>query len=152
MTDCIFCKIVKGEIDSAKIWENKDFLAILDIMPNTKGMTLVLTKKHYDSYAFDMPEDVYSKFLLASKKVSSILGNGLKVSRVAMVMEGMGVNHAHIKLYPLHGVDKKFKEIWAKDKIYFETYKGYISTQTGPQRNIGGLKKLAEEIRKKNGI
>lgn len=45
MEDCIFCKIVNGEVDSAKIWENKDFLAILDIKPNTKGMTLVLPKK-----------------------------------------------------------------------------------------------------------
>lgn len=60
--DCVFCKIVAGEIDSAKIWEDDEFLAILDIMPNTKGMTLVLTKKHYDSYAFDMPEDVYLRF------------------------------------------------------------------------------------------
>ncbi len=152
MTDCIFCMIVKGEVDSAKIWEDKDFLAILDIMPNTKGMTLVLTKKHYDSYAFDMPDDVYSKFLLVTKKVSSILEDGLKVKRVAMVMEGMGVNHAHIKLYPLHGVEKEFKEIWAKAKVYFEKYEGYISTQTGPQKSIDKLKKLAERIRRKNGI
>lgn len=53
MTSCIFCKIIKGELESAKIWEDKEFLAILDIMPNTKGMTLVLTKRHHPSYAFD---------------------------------------------------------------------------------------------------
>ena len=53
MENCIFCKIVKGEIPCVKIWEDKDFLAILDVFPNTKGMTLVLTKKHFDSYAFE---------------------------------------------------------------------------------------------------
>jgi len=144
--NCIFCKIVKGELDSARIWEDKHFLAILDIMPNTKGMTLVLTKEHYDSYAFDMSDRIYNKFMLSAKKVSKLLEKGLKVKRVAMVMEGMGINHAHVKLYPLHGLDDKFKEMWAKDKIFFEKYEGYISTQTGEKADINELKKLATEI------
>ena len=42
---CVFCKIVSGEFDSAKIWEDRDCIAVLDINPNTKGMTLLLTKK-----------------------------------------------------------------------------------------------------------
>ena len=150
MSDCVFCKIVSGEIDSAKIWEDDEFLAILDIMPNTKGMALVLTKKHYDSYAFDMPEDVYLRFMLAARKVAKMLEKGLGVSRVAMVMEGMGVNHAHIKLYPLHGVKEKFKEMWSNDKVFFEKYEGYITTKTGPKVDLVELKKLAEEIRKAN--
>lgn len=150
MESCIFCKIAKGEIKSAKIWEDGQFVAILDVNPNTKGMTLVLTKDHYDSYAFDMPDDVYSKFAIAAKKVSKILEKGLGVTRVSMVMEGMGVNHAHIKLYPLHGVAEKFKEMWAKGKIFFDKYEGYISTQLGPQADPGELMKLAEEIKAKN--
>ncbi len=149
MTDCIFCKIVKGEIDSAKIWEDNDFLAILDVNPNTKGMTLVLTKQHYDSYAFDMPEDVYQKFNIAAKKVAKILEKGLDVKRVAMVMEGMGINHAHLKLYPLYGLIEEFKGMWAKEKVFFNKYEGYISTQLGPQADIAKLKELAEAIKKK---
>ena len=150
MEECIFCKIVDGKIDSAKLWEDKDFLAILDINPNTKGMTLVLTKEHYDSYAFDMPEDVYQKFMAASKKVTRILEKGLGVTRVAMIMEGMGINHAHVKLYPLYGIKEKFEEMWSKDKVFFDKYEGYISTQLGPQANISELKNLAREIKKKN--
>jgi len=149
MTECIFCKIVKGEIDSAKIWEDENFLAILDVMPNTKGMTLVLTKRHYDSYAFDMEDDTYIKLMSASKKVAKILEKGLNVKRVAMVMEGMGINHAHIKLYPLHGIDAKFKEIWVPEKKFYEKYEGYISTHIGPKADINDLKKLAEEIKSK---
>jgi len=149
MENCIFCKIIKGEIDSAKIWEDEEFLAILDVNPNTKGMTLVLTKKHYDSYAFDMPEDAYQRFMGAAKKVAKILEKGLDTKRVAMVMEGMGINHAHIKLYPLYGIVGKFEEIWAKEKVFFDKYEGYISTQLGPQVDISKLKELAEEIRNK---
>ena len=146
MKDCIFCKIISGKTESAKIWENDEFIAVLDIMPNMNGMTLVLSKKHYDSYIFDMPDDAYLKFMDAVKEVSKILEKGLNVKRVAMVMEGMGINHAHIKLYPLHGIKGKFEEIWAKDKIFFKEYKGYISTQTGPQIDIAKLKKQAEDI------
>jgi len=149
MENCIFCKIVKGEIKSAKIWEDGKFLAILDAYPNTKGMTLALTKEHYDSYAFDMPDKIYAEFMSAAKNVAKILEKGLAVIRVAMVMEGMGVNHAHIKLYPLYGIAEKFEEMLGKDKVYFEKYAGYLSTQLGPQADLEELKKLAEQIIKK---
>jgi len=146
----IFCKIVKGEIESAKIWEDKDFLAILDVFPNTKGMALVLTKKHYDSYVFLMSDAFYQKFVLAAKKVAKILEKGLGVKRVAMIAEGMGVNHAHIKLYPLYGIGKKFKEILSKKEVFFERYEGYLSTRLGPQADFEKLKKLAKDIKKKS--
>ena len=157
MENCIFCKIAKGEIDSAKIWEDDEFLAILDVNPNTKGMTLVLTKNHYDSYAFDMPDDIYQRLMLVSKKVAKILEKGLEVKRVTLVMEGMGVNHSHIKLYPLYGIGEKFEEIWTKEgnarplrskRLFFDKYQGYISTQLGPKADIGELKKLAEKIKR----
>lgn len=147
MENCIFCKIAKGKIDSVKIWEDDKHLAILDIFPNTKGMTLVLTKKHFDSDGFDMPEEDYKNLMLASKKVAKILEKALNVKRVAMVMEGMGVNHIHIKLYPLHGLDNKFKETWHPEKKFFERYEGYVSTQLGPQVDLIELKKLASKIK-----
>jgi len=146
--NCIFCKIISGEIPSAKIWENEEFLAILDINPNTIGMALVLTKSHYDSYVFEMPDNVYQKFWLAAKNIAKLLEKSLAVQRVAAVMEGMGVNHAHIKLYPLHGLDQKFEEMWAKDKVFFDKYPGYITTQLGPQADFEGINRLADKIRK----
>lgn len=145
--DCIFCKIIKGDIPSVKVWEDENFLAILDINPNTEGMTLVLAKKHFDSDAFLMPDKDFHEFLSASKKVAEMLKKGLSVSRVAMVMEGMGVNHAHIKLYPLHGIGDEFKEIWSKDMVFFKEYPGYISTQLGPSASLEDLKKIAEKLK-----
>lgn len=144
---CIFCKIIAGQIPCAKIWEDQKFLAILDGSPNTKGMTLVMPKKHYDSYVFAMPDEIYSEFMLASKKVARLIEKPLSVERVALVMEGLGVNHAHTKLYPLHGVEKEFKELLAKDQVFFEDYQGYVSTQMGPKANKEELNKLAEEIK-----
>jgi diadenosine tetraphosphate (Ap4A) HIT family hydrolase len=149
MEDCIFCKIAKGEIDSAKVWEDEKFFAILDINPNTKGMALVMPKVHFDSDTFLMPDKDYQELMLATKKVAEVLRKGLDVNRVAMVAEGLGVNHVHIKLYPLFGVDKEFKGCWAKEKVFFENYQGYVSTQLGPQANLEDLKKLAEKIKSK---
>ena len=145
--DCVFCKIVHGELDAAKILEDEEFLAILDIMPNTPGMTLIITKRHYDSYIFDIPQDVYLRFLSFTRKVAKMLEKGLEVNRVAMVMEGMGINHAHIKLYPMHGVEKEFREMWAPEKVFFEKYEGYITTKTGPEVDMRELKRLAKKIK-----
>ena len=110
-------------------------------------MTLVITKEHYDSDATDMPDKEYSRLMIASKKVAKLLEKKLKVKRVAIVMEGLGVNHVHIKLYPIHGLEEKFREMWAKDRIYFDKYEGYISTQIGPQKSIEELNNIAEKIK-----
>lgn len=146
--ECIFCKIINGEIPSSKIWEDENFLAILDVFPNTKGMTLVMPKNHFDSYVIDMEDKTYCQFFAAAKKVAKILEKALKVKRVAMVMEGMGVDHAHIKLYPLHGLDKKFKQMLGPKQVYFDFYQGYLTTLMGPKADEKDLKKLAEMIKK----
>ncbi|MFH1311389.1 MAG: HIT family protein [Nanoarchaeota archaeon] len=147
MKNCIFCKIANGEIPAVKIWEDEKHLAILDKNPNVEGMTLILTKEHYDSDATDMPDSNYQELMIVAKKVSKLLEKKLNVKRVAIVMEGLGVNHVHIKLYPLHGLDEKFKEIWAQKRIYFKRYKGYISTQLGPEKTLEELKKIADKIK-----
>jgi len=84
---CIFCKIAKGEIPSVKVWEDDKHIAILDINPNTEGMTLIITKEHYDSDATDMPDKPYKDLMIAAKKVAKILEKKLKVKRVAIVIE-----------------------------------------------------------------
>lgn len=152
MKDCIFCKIVRGEIDSAKIWENEKFMAILDVNPNVKGMTLVVPKKHHDSDIFTMPDKDYQQFMLVAKEVTHFLVQGLEVKRVAMVTEGMGVNHAHLKLYPLFGLDEKFVETLSPQKIFFDNYPGYLSTRLGPAKDLAELKELAQDIRNKNTL
>lgn len=148
MNNCIFCKIMDGEIPAVKIWEDEKHIAILDVNPNTEGMTLLIPKKHFESDATNMPEEEYLDLMIAAKKLAKILEKKLDVKRVAIVIEGLGVNHVHIKLYPIHGLEKKFVETWAKDKIYFDKYKGYISTQLGPEKTQEELNKIADKIRK----
>ena len=79
--DCIFCKIAKGEIPCVKIWEDDKHLAFLDGMPNTEGMTLVISKEHYDSDATDMPDKPYQELMLSAKKVAKLLEKGIHKSK-----------------------------------------------------------------------
>ena len=150
--NCIFCKIIAGKIPSVKLVEDEKHLVIMDLNPNMEGMSLVLTKDHYDSDATDMPDKEYSDLMLYAKKTAKILEKGLGVLRVAIVMEGLGVNHVHIKLYPIHGLNEKFEEMWANDKVYFDKYIGYISTQLGPETSTEERQEIANKIRKNANI
>ena len=100
MSDCIFCKIVAWEIPSVKIWEDENFIAMLDILPACKGQTLVLPKRHVSSDIFVLWDEEYCALLSAAKKVVALLKTWLQVERIGMVVEWMEVDHAHVKLYP----------------------------------------------------
>lgn len=100
MSDCIFCKIVAWEIPSVKIWEDGQFVALLDAFPACKGQALILSKQHYDSDIFVMDDAIYTDLMLASKKVVELMKQWLWVERVGMVVEWLQVPHAHVKFYP----------------------------------------------------
>ena len=73
MEDCIFCNIVAGKSPSHTIWEDEHFLAFLSIFPNTDGVTVVIPKKHYPSYVFELPEEVFQQLMIATKKVALMI-------------------------------------------------------------------------------
>lgn len=151
MQDCIFCKIVKGELPCHKIWEDKNHLAFLSIFPNTEGFSVVVTKKHYPSYIFDLPENVLRNLVLAAKKTAKLLDAKLgDVGRTGLIFEGFGVDHIHAKLFPMHGTkDKNWQARHSNINKYFEKYEGYISSHDGPRADDEQLAKLAEKIRGK---
>jgi diadenosine tetraphosphate (Ap4A) HIT family hydrolase len=150
MKKCVFCEIVKGNIESFKIAENKEFIAILDIKPLVRGQALVIPKKHYSGDPINLPDKVYAKAFLFGKKVSKILQKTLKAKRVFIVVEGMQIDHFHIKLYPVYRINKKVEgknELIEKFRKYTiqNWYSGYITTLYGPQ-NIKSLKATHKRI------
>ncbi|NMB66472.1 HIT family protein [Candidatus Woesearchaeota archaeon] len=148
--NCIFCKIVKGESPCHKIWEDEKHLAFLSIFPNTEGFSVVIPKKHFSSYAFDLPDEVLKDLVIASKKVAKLIDSKLEdVGRTGMIFEGFGVDHVHAKLFPMHGTSdmKKWKEIKSNVNKFFEKYEGYISSHDYKREDDEKLKKLAEKIR-----
>lgn len=126
----MFCQIVRGDIPAHVVWEDANYLAFLDIYPIRDGQLLVIPKKHMDSYVFSLPEAEVAGLFLASRAVCSLMTERLPCTRVAQVIEGLGVNHAHVKLYPV-----------ATD----ETEGGLVAT--GPRASEELLTELTKTIR-----
>lgn len=106
--DCIFCKIVKGEIPSAKVYEDRDVLGFLDIKPVNPGHTLVIPKKHFVNI-HDMPDELVGKVAIAAKRIAdAILKLGAKGVNIGMnngAPAGQIVFHAHTHVMPRYGTD-----------------------------------------------
>ena len=105
----IFAKIINGEIQSYKVYEDENFLAFLDIRPMVKGHTLVIPKKEVD-YLFDMNPEEYTSLLLAAQKVAKGIKKSVPCTKVGMTVIGLEVPHAHVHLMPINNVaDMSFK-------------------------------------------
>ena len=148
--DCIFCKIAKGEAPAHKIWEDEKHLAFLSIFPNTDGFSVVITKEHNPSYAFDNKDDILSGLVLAAKKVGKLIDEKLPdVGRTGMILEGFGVDHLHAKLFPMHGTEKvgEWQPIKSNVDKFFDKYEGYISSHDYKRADDAKLELLAQKIR-----
>lgn len=97
----IFSKIAAGEIPSYKCAEDDRFYAFLDINPLVKGHTLVIPRKEVD-YIFDMNDDELAAFQVFAKKVAVALKKAFPCKKVAQVVLGLEVPHAHIHLIPMN--------------------------------------------------
>ncbi|MCC7574837.1 HIT domain-containing protein [Candidatus Woesearchaeota archaeon] len=154
--ECVFCEIIKGNIQTPGIfWEDDEFMAFLSTWPSVEGFTVVVPKKHFGSDCLALPDDVLQKFILAAKKVSNILLKYFEdVGRIGLIMEGTGVNHAHIKLIPMHGTGHIKKGVWkqylSKESYYFDKYEGYLVSADGPKADSEKLKVLANKLRSVN--
>lgn len=149
MSSCVFCQIITGEIPANKIYEDDNHLAFLGIFPNTEGMAIVIPKKHYSSYAFDADDNVLCSLIMVAKKVGKLLDLKLDdVGRTGLVLEGFGVDHLHVKLFPMHGTKmKKWQPIHSDIDKYFDKYEGYISSHDSGRADDDDLKKLATKIK-----
>jgi diadenosine tetraphosphate (Ap4A) HIT family hydrolase len=147
--ECIFCGIVNETVPAHKIWEDEKHLAFLSIFPNTEGVSVVITKEHYPSYAFDLPHDVLSGLVLAAKDVGTLLDAKLDdVGRTGMIFEGFGVDHIHAKLFPMHGTKSpEWKPHHSNVDVYFKEYQGYISSHDAARADDATLAALAKKIR-----
>ena len=97
----IFSKIAAGEIPSYKCAENDKFYAFLNINPIGKAHTLVIPRKEID-YIFDMNDDDLAAFQLFTKKVARAIKKAFPCKKVAQIVLGLEVDHAHIHLLPIN--------------------------------------------------
>jgi len=102
MQDSVFTKIIKGEIPSYKIYEDKDTFAFLTINPIHPGHVLVVPKQQVDML-WELPDELYLAVMDTSRKVSQRIQDVLQPGRVGMHVAGTEVPHAHVHLFPFQG-------------------------------------------------
>ncbi len=134
MEDCIFCKIIKGEIPSEKIYEDDYSFSFLDIKPSSSGHALVIPKDHFENL-YTLPDEELCRLMISVKKVATALKHGLDADGINLVMNneagaGQLVYHAHIHIIPRLINDKDF---------HFGRHVQYKE---------GEMKEVAEKIRK----
>lgn len=121
--NCVFCKIVKGEILCYKIYEDENFLAFLDIEPVSDGHLLIVLKKHI-VWMQDADDATIAGIFQLSKKLMLAVKNGIKCDFVQVSVGGTDVPHFHIHLIPRYFNDglskfktKKFNQEEAKETV-----------------------------------
>ena len=97
--DCIFCKIIKNEIPSTKIYEDEKFLAFMDIQPVSDGHLLIIPKTHIE-WMQEAGDETISEIFILSKKIMISLKNGIGCDYVQVSIVGKDVPHFHIHLIP----------------------------------------------------
>ena len=109
-SNCIFCKILNNEIPSKKIYEDDDFLAMLDIAPATRGHVLIVPKEHAVTMS-DLSDDKLSKILVLAKKIVDAMKKVHGFTDYNIIqnngrLAGQTVSHYHLHLIPRYSVDE----------------------------------------------
>lgn len=130
--DCIFCKIIAGEIPSKTVYEDDNYKAILDISPASKGHVIILPKNHADNI-FEISDEDASGIMIVAKKIAAKLKkvfdcDGVNILQNNGEVAGQTVFHLHVHVIPRYENDN-IKIKWAQhedidiDSVYNELIK-----------------------------
>lgn len=116
MSDCVFCKIINGELPSAKVYEDEHVFAFLDLSQVTKGHTLVIPKEHVPN-VYELPEEVAANLFKAVPKIANAVKKayepiGLNVLNNNGEAAGQSVFHIHLHIIPRYGKGDGFGAVW----------------------------------------
>ncbi len=161
--DCLFCKIIAGEVPSKKVYEDGSTYVILDINPRNPGHMLVMPKKHYETI-FEVPEKEVADLFKTAKKMAERCMSGVRAEGVSIAQSngrvaGQVVQHMHVHVIPRFSTEgppglesilpvKRMDEA-SLDKIVEALQK---SEPAKPRETAGPVKKEAKETEGKEDI
>lgn len=131
--DCIFCKIISGEIESSKVYEDQDILAFLDLHPINPGHTLVIPKNHSENI-YDIPVEDLQKVVKVAKELAIKIKRTLKTDGISIFQmnENAGnqdIMHYHLHIIPRHEGD------WFNNEIMKAVRKQQVTNPTREELN-----------------
>ena len=126
MKDCVFCKIVTGDIPCYKVYEDNNFLAFLDIEPLNPGHVLIVPRKHY-RWTWDVPD--FGEYWEAARKVAKGVIKSMEAPMVEFLTHGTDVEHAHVWIVPV-----------------FEGEEGFINVSNRKKLEGGEMREISKKI------
>lgn len=134
MDNCIFCKIISGEIPSAVIFENDEFKVILDRFPASKGHVLIIPKKHFDNI-FDIDPDLGGRLFTLAVRMAGIVKKATGAENMNIIqnngpLAGQTVNHFHLHIIPRYENDSisvKWSQLQLTDDEIEDVRKAIVS-------------------------
>ncbi len=138
--ECIFCKIIRNEIQSFKIYESEKVVAVLDILPAARGQVLIIPKEHYQNF-FEVPDDVIFEMFTLAKRISSILIEKFGAKGFHIVLNngqvaGQTIPHVSVFVVPRYG-NEQVVVGWQKNQASPEEL---ASVQQELLRELGAVK------------
>ena len=133
--ECIFCKIVDGQIPATKLYEDDKVLSFLDIMPAAKGHALVVSKTHYHTL-LDLPHEELKEVMAVVQKVAAAIMTetpgveGFNIIQSNYEVAGQVIPHLHFHIIPRHKGDK-LNFAWEQGKAEKEELEQYAKTVKG---------------------
>lgn len=144
-TDDLFSRIVRGEQQQWRVWEDTEHVAFLTPYPNSPGLTVVVPRKPLSSDIFRLDEADYTALILATYKVARLLEEGMKAWSVALIFEGFEIDYAHAKLIPLLPSPDGTNPSELPPES-FQSYPGYVSSLDGPSVDTKTLRNIHSDI------
>lgn len=143
----LFSRIVRGEEQQWRVWEDDGHVAFLTPFPNSPGFTVLVPRRPLTSDIFRLEQTDYEKLVLAARKVSRLLEEGLGAWGVGLIFEGFEIDYAHAKLIPLFlPSSPEVKGHGTTSPRFFPTYPGYVSSEDGPDATTHSLKETLAKI------
>ncbi|CAL1600722.1 unnamed protein product [Knipowitschia caucasica] len=143
----LFSRIVRGEEQQWRVWEDPGHVAFLTPFPNTPGLTVVVPRRPLSSDIFSLEEQDYVGLVQAARSTALLLRSTLGASAVAMIFEGFEIDYAHAKLMPLFPPGpSRGGQCEANAAPFYSTYPGFVSSQDGPEADEDTLAQLHARI------
>ncbi len=102
-SDCLFCRLVQGDLPSHKVYEDHDFVVLLTIHPVNPGHAMVVPKRHIGSF-YDVEDALYTPMMLLVKRMARAIKDVFAPLQVVMETSGVGNRHAHVHVLPVYGL------------------------------------------------
>ncbi|XP_028842458.1 uncharacterized protein LOC114794214 [Denticeps clupeoides] len=143
--DSLFARIVRGEEQQWRVWEDNNHIAFLTPFPNTPGLTVLVPRKPLSSDIFQLEKHDYISLILAVQKVAHLLQEALR-GGVALIFEGFEIDYAHAKLIPLVPCSSQKVTDVTVSSQFCHTYPGYVTSVSGPQAGPRELEDVHSKI------